>query len=149
MEMKRKIFILLFLVILVTASFLFKQAFKPHLVPGSSYQMSGQIVKRENNKITLVGKIRIIDSVDRPGNYIEQERTITFTVTPETILKKTIYLTPKNAKPGEVYETQEIKQEGALFDLNPFISVYVQSYDNLFETDTAAAFNIFYELTQR
>lgn len=104
------------------------------------YQMDGQIIEVKSDSIVVKGMLKSSDP------KIKEIKTIEFTFIPQTFFIKTLYIVPKNIKPGVPYTPETKKEQGTKSDLTVGKSISLRSSDNLLDIVHPTALTINYEM---
>lgn len=105
--------------------------------------MDGQIIEVKSGSIVVKGMLKLSDP------KIRETKTIEFTFISETVFNKTLYIVPKNIKPGVTFTPETKKEQGNISDLSVGKSVSLRSRDNLFDVSYTSALIINYEIIER
>ncbi|OGE80632.1 MAG: hypothetical protein A2660_00795 [Candidatus Doudnabacteria bacterium RIFCSPHIGHO2_01_FULL_45_18] len=109
--------------------------------PGDfSNQISGSITAVNGNIVTINGKVKS----SKPGSDNEIDKTISFTLTPQTKLTKTTMQLKASKTP---YTPQTSEADGSVTDLETGVRVVrLESQEDLFAASNATAVNIHYTI---
>jgi hypothetical protein len=141
----KRFLVLIVVLILVGVSFYYLIFLNRDSIKANSFV--GSIAWVEGNEITARGVI-ILEDGARNSNVSNLEKTIVFTVNPNTtLIKKTVIFRIQNINSQEPFDPENVETSGELSELKPGMPITVKSSRNLVKRDVAPASEINYSVT--
>lgn len=138
--MNKKILVIITFALIAGVGFIFLSG---KYLQKARYEMTGGTIKEvKNGSIVVDGSVRSLD----PKNSLQEPKTVEFTITSRTILKKsTISATIDQLKSGKPFHPETKITAGNISDLTIGIGIFrIESKDNLLSADKATADEINY-----
>ena len=131
---------------LALAFYAFNKSSSPEIVSNS---MRGTINQLKDGSVEVVGRLATspgdVARINSKIDYTDIDKTIEFSITPQTIFKKEIIITDKSVKPPTSKIT---KVSGSVSDLKNGLLIQIKSNDNLFKARKPIATEIYYVTAQ-